>query len=126
MHHNYSVKVVKLEQFLKKVKFINIEELCIKLINSIKNHESCENRTAKYNDKILTGYINVLNIILKYSYNIRKIIGMENNMINYLFNNCLFFSSESEIQELPKCVHAESRKIAYECLSILIKNSPEN
>jgi len=82
IYHLDNINVNKLEQFLKKVKFINIEELSIKLVNSIKNHDSYENRTAKQNDKILTGYINVLNIILKYSYSIRKIIGIEHNMIN--------------------------------------------
>jgi hypothetical protein len=82
IYHLDNINVTKLEQFLKKVKFINIEDLSIKLVNSIKRHESHENRTSKNNDKILAGYINVLNIILKYSYNIRKIIGIEHNMIN--------------------------------------------
>lgn len=66
-----------LKEFIEKIKFIDIKKLCINLITNIKKHVSYENRMAKNNDKILTGYINILNIILKYTYGLRKIIGIE-------------------------------------------------
>jgi ubiquitin carboxyl-terminal hydrolase 34 len=88
-------KIIEESQQIVNVS-IDFASLMQETIKNIMNHESTESRYNSKNDKILIGFLNLCEKIIK----IKSTLGSGlDDFANYLFNTCLFNSDPEQLLE---------------------------
>ncbi len=113
---------------------IDYEGLILKVMDNIKTHSSSEKKEGRQVDKILVGFLNLLDKLLKVRSDIIVKYNGFGDFMNFLFDSCLFLSEpfeflkkyfnidqfnnilEFKAPDYVKCKTSESRKAAYRIL----------
>lgn len=120
-------------------KITDFENLAQTIITYLKEHNSTEIRGSNNNDKVLIGFLNLLDVILRARQDLKDKLGDKKgaDLVNEIFKKCLFDLNSTDTidenidimeydQKIVKCKSETSRKAAYKLLQTVCSNSNNN
>lgn len=121
------IESISLDAFKLPQVTLKPKKLLKSITDSFIKHPLIEESSSDPEDKILIGYMKLLNVIVRKD---RKLKNKTQDLTNYLFSECLFAipdqDTNNETNEPPKCKTSISRDAGFSLLKELVRGCPKN